>query len=80
MDDKFPLKVAVDQAWTVHLATRTDVDAADPRRCSLERYVSERWEAGESDPEEFGVLRPFILCPAKVGELVRAGWQALQRR
>ena len=52
MDDKFPLRVAVDQAWTVHLATHTDIDAADPRRCSLERYLSERWEAGESDPEE----------------------------
>ena len=48
----FRLRVAVDQAWTVHLATHTDVDAADPRRCSLERYLSERWEAGESDPEE----------------------------
>jgi hypothetical protein len=44
MDDKFPLKVAVDRAWTVHLATHTDVDAADPRRCSLERYLSERWD------------------------------------
>ena len=57
MDDKFPLRVAVDQAWTVHLATHTDIDAADPRRCSLgrcslERYLIGRWEAGESDPEE----------------------------
>jgi len=51
MDDMFPLKIAVDRAWTVHLATH-DVHAADPRRCSLERYLSERWEAGESDPEE----------------------------
>ena len=52
MDDKFPLKVAVYQAWTVHLATHNDVEAADPRRCSLERDLRERWEAGESDPEE----------------------------
>jgi hypothetical protein len=52
MDDNFPLKIAVDQAWTVHVATHPDVHAADPRRCSLERYLSERWEAGESDPEE----------------------------
>jgi hypothetical protein len=52
MDDKFPLKVAVDQAWTVHLATHKDIDATDPRRCSLERHLSERWEAGESDTEE----------------------------
>jgi hypothetical protein len=52
MDDVFLLKIAVDRAWTVHLATHTDVHAADPRRCSLERYLSERWEAGECDPEE----------------------------
>lgn len=51
MDDKFPLKLAVDQAWTVHLATHNDVNAADPRRCLLERYLSGRWAAGESDPE-----------------------------
>jgi hypothetical protein len=32
MDEDFPLRVAVDQAWTVHLAAHRDVDAADPRR------------------------------------------------
>jgi hypothetical protein len=35
MDDDLPLRLAVDRAWTVHLATYNDVDAADPRRCSL---------------------------------------------
>jgi hypothetical protein len=43
---------AVDRAWTVHLATHKDIDANDPRRCSLERYLGERWLAGESDPDE----------------------------
>ena len=52
MDDKLPLKVAIYQAWTVHGATHNDIDASDPRRCSLERHLSERWKAGESDPEE----------------------------
>ena len=52
MDDECSLKTAVDRAWTVHLATHNDVDAADPRRCSLERYLSEKWRSGESDPEE----------------------------
>jgi hypothetical protein len=52
MDDEFALKVAVDRAWTVHLATHKDIDANDPRRCSLERYLGERWLAGESDPDE----------------------------
>ena len=52
MDDNSPLKVAVQRAWSLHLATHDDVDAADPRRCSLERYLSEKWQAGESDSEE----------------------------
>lgn len=51
MADQSPLKIAVDRAWTVHRATREDVDAGDPRCCSLERYLSEKWGA-ESDPEE----------------------------
>jgi hypothetical protein len=40
MDGKSPLKIAVDRSWTVHLATHKDVDAGDPRRCSLERYLT----------------------------------------
>ena len=52
MDDEFPLKLAVDRAWIVHLATHSDVEAAESRRCSLERYLSGKWQAGESDPEE----------------------------
>lgn len=52
MGDEFPLKIAVDQAWTVHLATNSDIEPGDYRRCSLERYLNEKWQAGESDPEE----------------------------
>jgi hypothetical protein len=52
MDDDSPLKTAVQRTWNLHLATHDDVDAADPRRCSLERYLSGKWQAGESDPEE----------------------------
>lgn len=52
MSEEYPLKAAVDRAWAVHIATHTDVDAADQRRCSLERYLTEKWHAGESDPEE----------------------------
>ena len=51
MDD-VPVKLAVDRAWTVHLATHRNVDAADQLRCSLERYLSQKWQAGESDSEE----------------------------
>jgi len=52
MTDEFQLKVAVDRAWTVHLAMHKERDANDPRRCSLERYLGERWQAGESDLDE----------------------------
>ena len=52
MNDEFQLKVAVDRAWTVHLAMHKEMDANDPRRCSLERYLGERWQAGESDLDE----------------------------
>ena len=52
MDDDSSLKSAVDRAWAVHLATHEDVDAADERRCSLERYLSGKWRSGESDPDE----------------------------
>lgn len=47
-----PLRVAIERAWTVHLATHNDVDAADARRCSLERYLRGKWQAGESDPQK----------------------------
>ena len=52
MEDDSPLKVAVQRAWNLHLATHDNVDAADPRRCSLERYLSAKRLAGETDPEE----------------------------
>jgi hypothetical protein len=50
--DQLPLHVAVDRAWTVHLAAHSEIDAADGRRCSLERYLRGKWQAGESDPDE----------------------------
>ena len=50
--DEVPLRIAVDRAWTIYLTTRSDVDPADQRRCMLERYLSEKWHAGENDPEE----------------------------
>jgi hypothetical protein len=52
MDEDSTLKVAVQRAWNLHLATHDDVDASDQRRCSLEGYLSRKWQAGESDPEE----------------------------
>jgi hypothetical protein len=52
MEDDSPVKTAVERAWSLHLATHEDIDAADPRRCSLERYLSGKWQAGEMDEQE----------------------------
>jgi hypothetical protein len=52
MHDEGALRTAVDRTWSIYLAMSSDVDAADQRRCSLERYLKARWQAGESDPEE----------------------------
>jgi hypothetical protein len=52
MADEVPLRKAADTAWTVYLATHRDVDAADGRRCLLERHLQGRWEGRQSDTEE----------------------------
>ena len=52
MEDDFALRTAVERAWAVHLATHQEVDPADGLRCSLERYLNGRCQAGESDPNE----------------------------
>ena len=52
MVDEAPLRKAIDAAWSVYLATHSDVDAADGRRCLLERHLHRKWEACESDAEE----------------------------
>ena len=52
MNDPTTLRLAVDRAWAIFLATRSDVDAADQRRCTLERHLKKKWLAGETDPEE----------------------------
>lgn len=58
MVDDDPLRTAVDIAWSVYRARHRHVDAADSRRCLLERHLHGRWEAGEGDAEEltgFGI-------------------------
>jgi hypothetical protein len=56
LNDEIPPRLAVDRAWTIYLAAHADVDAADHRRCTLERYLRDRWNAGENDPEELTCL------------------------
>jgi len=52
MTDDLPGRQAVLTAWAVYLATHDDVDAADQRRCLLERHLQRRWAARENDVEE----------------------------
>ncbi|NUR10428.1 MAG: hypothetical protein HOQ20_01075 [Bradyrhizobium sp.] len=49
MVDDGPLRTAVDTAWCVYRARHRDVDAADGRRCLLERHLQGRREARERD-------------------------------
>ena len=50
--DEGQLRIAVNTAWSVYLETHRGVDAADSRRCLLERHLHRRWEAREGDLEE----------------------------
>ena len=45
MVDDVPLRTAVHTVWSLYLAKHRDVDAADTRRCLLERHLQGRWEA-----------------------------------
>ncbi|MBR0818170.1 hypothetical protein [Bradyrhizobium liaoningense] len=49
MVDDGPLRTAVDSAWSVYRARHRDVDAADRRRCLLERHLQGRRKASESN-------------------------------
>ncbi|MGY3036232.1 hypothetical protein ACVIIV_005402 [Bradyrhizobium sp. USDA 4354] len=49
MVDEGPLRTAVDTAWCVYRSRHHDVDAADGRRCLLERHLQGRREARESN-------------------------------
>jgi hypothetical protein len=51
MVDEVPTRKAVDTAWAVYLATHRDVDAADSRRCLLERHLQGRFEAAQGTEE-----------------------------
>jgi hypothetical protein len=52
MASEVPLRNAIETAWTVYLATHSDVDAADDRRCLLERHMQGRLESNQSEAEE----------------------------
>lgn len=52
MVDDVALRTAVHMVWSLYLAKHRDVDAADSRRCLLERHLQGRWEAHVSEAED----------------------------
>jgi len=59
-----PLRSAVDTAWTIYRATHDGVDAADSRRCLLERHLNGRPEVREGAVDElasFGLAYLALL-------------------
>jgi len=52
MVDTVALRTAVETAWSISCATYEGVDAADKRRCLLERHLHGRCEARKEDVEE----------------------------
>ena len=52
MVDIVALQIAIDTAWSVYRTTHEGVDAADNRRCRLERHLHGRWETREGGVEE----------------------------
>ena len=52
MVDEVQLRMAVDTAWSVYRETHRGVDAADNRRCLLERHLHRRWEARDGEFED----------------------------
>ena len=51
MVDTVALRTAVETAWSIFCATHEGVDAADGRRCLLERHLQGRCEARGEDVE-----------------------------
>ena len=49
------LALALNTAWSIYMVRNSSVHADDARRCTLERYLALRLQAGETEPEELAV-------------------------
>ena len=49
-------EAALARAWSVYLLIHSDIDDNDARRASLQRFIRQRCEAGETDTELLAVL------------------------
>jgi hypothetical protein len=49
MVEDAPLRTVVARTWAVYVATHRDVDAADSRRCLLERHLQRKWKNSDAE-------------------------------
>ena len=49
------LALALNTAWSIYIVNNSHVHADDARRCTLERYLALRLQAGETELEELAV-------------------------
>ncbi|MCA6116101.1 hypothetical protein J6524_14535 [Bradyrhizobium sp. WSM 1738] len=49
------VETAFARAWNVYLLIHSDIDENDSRRASLQRFIRQRCDAGETDTELLAV-------------------------
>ena len=55
MDSLDIVETALARAWGVYLLIHNGIDDNDPRRASLQRFIRQRCDAGESDTESLAI-------------------------
>jgi hypothetical protein len=53
--------LATQQAWSIFLSQDSKIAPEDELRCTLERFVHGRWQAGETDLHELTCLGVSFL-------------------
>lgn len=49
------VEAALERAWSVYLLIHSGIDENDARRASLQRFIRQRCDAGETDTELLAV-------------------------
>jgi hypothetical protein len=65
---------ATQRAWSIYLSSNGTVDPCDGRRCTLERFLHQRWLGGETDLEELTCLGLSYLSRLPVLEILPDQW------
>jgi hypothetical protein len=65
---------ATQRAWSIYLASNCTVDPRDRRRCTLERFLHQRWLSGETDLDELTCSGLSYLSRLPVLEIMPDQW------